>query len=131
MKHHWKKTSVMVLVFGALAVVAVPGYAADQLKVQDENQKQDSLNKTNELDATKEMKMAQANRAGYGKDLMSAEERMQMRMKMQSAKTEEERNRIRQENHEKMTERAEKQGITLPSEPLQAGPGSGMGRGRR
>ena len=72
----------------------------------------------------------------YGSQLMTQQERMEHRAKMQSFKTMEERHRYRMEHHEKMQERAKQQGVTLPDAPMPRnkgmgnGPGGGMGGGR-
>jgi hypothetical protein len=70
----------------------------------------------------------------YGSQLMTKEERAEYRAKLRAAKTKEEREQIRKEHHERMKERAEAQGITLPDEPPAMGggmgPRGGMGRGR-
>jgi len=50
----------------------------------------------------------------YGSELMTPQERAAHRAKMQSAKTMEERNRIRMEHHNRMKIRAKEQGVTLP-----------------
>jgi len=65
----------------------------------------------------------------YGSQLMTPEERSAYRDRMRSAKTAEEREAIRAENHKKMSERAKERGVTLPDEPPAAGMGRGMGPG--
>jgi len=71
----------------------------------------------------------------YGWQLMSEPERAEHRAKMQSFKTEEERERYRMEHHNMMQERAKERGATLPDEPrprgkgMGRGPGGGMGMG--
>lgn len=67
----------------------------------------------------------------YGSQLMTEQERIEYRTRMRTAATEEERERIRNEHHERMKERAREQGMMLPDEPPAPGmgPGSGMGRG--
>jgi hypothetical protein len=67
---------------------------------------------------------------------MTQQERMEYRTKMRAAKTTEERERIRNEHHEQMKERAKARGMILPSEPPDRmggmGPGGrGMGSGGR
>jgi len=62
----------------------------------------------------------------YGSQLMTEQERMEYRNKMQTAKTAEERERIRLEHHNEMQERAKQQGMTLPDQP----PAQGMGQGQ-
>ncbi len=76
----------------------------------------------------------------YGVQLMTPQERAAFRAKMSAAKTAEEREQIRNENHRAMQERAESRGLTLPDQsPADMGgmgqgggmmnQGSGMGRG--
>lgn len=69
----------------------------------------------------------------YGSQLMTQQERMEHRTKMQSMNTMEERERYRMEHHKKMQERAKQQGVTLPDAPLMRnkgrGPGGGQGGG--
>ena len=68
----------------------------------------------------------------YGSQLMTRQERLDHRAKMQAAKTAEEREQIRREHHEKMKARAKDRGMTLPDEPPATGMGKGMGpRGGR
>lgn len=65
-----------------------------------------------------------------GRQLMTPEERAEHRKKMRAAKTSEERQKLRAEQHEKMKERAKEQGKTMPDAPPMGGgmgPGSGMG----
>ena len=63
----------------------------------------------------------------YGSQLMTQQERIEHRAKMQSMNTQEERERYRMEHHMKMQQRAKEQGVTLPDSPPM---GSGMGSGR-
>ncbi len=66
----------------------------------------------------------------YGYQLMTPEERAAHRTKLRSAKTYEERERIRKEHHTAMQIRAKEKGMTLPDEPPAGrGPGSGPGGG--
>ncbi|WP_036858573.1 hypothetical protein [Porticoccus hydrocarbonoclasticus] len=67
----------------------------------------------------------------YGSQLMTEEERNEYRKKMGSVKTEQERNQIRHEHHERMKKRAKQQGKTLPDEmPATGGHrGTGVGQG--
>ncbi|WP_308389165.1 hypothetical protein [Acidithiobacillus sp. AMEEHan] len=62
----------------------------------------------------------------YGSQLMTQQERAEHRNKMQSAKTEQERQQIRAENHEAMRKRAQEQGMTMPENA----PSTGMHQGR-
>ena len=65
----------------------------------------------------------------YGYQLMTEQERIEHRTKMQSLKTMEERNRYRLEHHKLMEQRAREQGVTLPEAPLPRGMGGGPGMG--
>ncbi|MDD5296431.1 MAG: hypothetical protein PHU46_05910 [Rhodocyclaceae bacterium] len=68
----------------------------------------------------------------YGSQLMTPQERRAYRMKMRTAKTPEERARIRAEHHSAMQARAREKGLSLPDMPPAGGagmgPGGGMGR---
>lgn len=71
----------------------------------------------------------------FGRQLMTQEEIQEHRRLMQGAKTQQEREQIRAEHHERMKERAKQRGITLPDEPPakgggQGGSGQGMGKGK-
>ena len=61
----------------------------------------------------------------YGYELMTPQERSEYQAHMRTLKTEQEREAYRQEQHEKMQERARVQGRTLPDTPP-AGMGPGM-----
>jgi hypothetical protein len=66
----------------------------------------------------------------FGSQLMTEEERTEYRDRMRAAKTQEEREAIRLEHHQRMQKRAAEQGITLPDEPPARGGGMrGPGRG--
>lgn len=78
----------------------------------------------------------------YGSQLMTPQERAEHRTRMRTAKTAEDRDRVRNEHHERMKVRAKERGVTLPDEPpasgggmgpggrMPPGGGAGMGRGR-
>ena len=70
---------------------------------------------------------AQAEEQIYGSQLMTPQERAEQRAKMRAAKTVEEREKIRQEHHDRMKARAKARGITLPDEPPMGGAGMGPG----
>ncbi|HSO07543.1 MAG TPA: hypothetical protein VLW45_09895 [Pelomicrobium sp.] len=86
---------------------------------------------------------AQITRPARGWQLMTPEERAAHREAMLNAKTPEERQALREQQHKLMQERAAAQGITLPDKPgpyghgwqrgqgpgYGAGPGYGGGRG--
>ncbi|MCF7201451.1 hypothetical protein [Pseudomonas oligotrophica] len=65
----------------------------------------------------------------YGSQLMTQQERLEYRNRMREANSLEERERIRNEHHERMRERARERGVTLPETP-QAGRGMGQGMGQ-
>lgn len=86
--------------------------------------------------ATQEMKTT-AKEQVYGSQIMTRQERMEYRAKMRAAKTQQEREQLRKEHHERMKVRAAEKGVTLPEEPPATGmrkgmgPGGGMGAGPR
>lgn len=63
----------------------------------------------------------------YGSQLMTEQERADYFNRMSNAASDQEREKIRREHHERMKKRAEKMGVTLPDEP----PETGMGRGKQ
>jgi 1,2-phenylacetyl-CoA epoxidase catalytic subunit len=68
---------------------------------------------------------------GVGRQLMTQEEWREHQQKMKSM-SQSEREKYREEWHQKMTERAREKGITLPDTPRPgrgAGPGNGRGPG--
>ncbi|MDG4812390.1 hypothetical protein P8629_05170 [Hydrogenovibrio sp. 3SP14C1] len=73
----------------------------------------------------------------YGSQLMTQQEISDHRAKLRAAKTQAERNQIRQENHERMQQRARERGVQMPDMPPQnrghmnqgQGMGNGMGQG--
>jgi hypothetical protein len=65
----------------------------------------------------------------YGSQLMTREERVAYRARMRTAKTQEEREKIRAEHHEQMKVRAKERGVTLPDAPPAMGGGMGLGGG--
>lgn len=73
---------------------------------------------------------AEQQRDVYGWELMTPKERAAHREKMQSLQTEEAREQYRMEHHERMQERAEEQGVTLPDMPHERGSGQGSGTGK-
>lgn len=66
----------------------------------------------------------------YGRQLMTSQERSEHRQKLQAASSEEERNRIRQEHHERMKVRASEQGVSLPDEMPARGKGQDLENGK-
>lgn len=66
----------------------------------------------------------------YGSELMTQQERAEYQSRMRAAKTQQEREAIRLEHHNKMQARAKAQGKTLPdTPPADRGPGMGPGGG--
>ncbi len=62
--------------------------------------------------------------------MMTQQERNEFRARMCSAKSLQEREKIRAENHERMKVRAKERGVTLPDDPpARGGIGSGDGKG--
>ncbi len=109
-----KRVVVTSLLMAALVLPAGAAMAADQ--DQDRLQTRDQI---------------------YGSQLMTPQERSAYRDRLRSAKTMQERQRIRNEHHQRMQERARERGMTLPAEPPARpggmGPGSqggGMGPGQ-
>lgn len=119
--------SVSVLA-GALAVLAGPLFAADQVRdrTQDQMQTQDKTQKKATIKKQERI---------YGSQLMTQKERNAYRAKMRAAKTAKEREQIRNEHHEQMQIRAKERGVMLPDMPpaggmmMGPGPGGGMGGG--
>lgn len=65
----------------------------------------------------------------YGRQLMTEQEITLHQAKMRSFQTEQERAAYRQEQHQRMLERAKEMGVTLPAVPGPRGKGMSMGRG--
>ncbi len=63
----------------------------------------------------------------YGRQLMTEQERSEYRNQMRSAKTQEEREKIRAQHHEEIKARAKSRGVTLPDDPAPKGMGYGRG----
>jgi hypothetical protein len=94
-----------------------------------------TTNVTQAADEVQAQERVETQQQVYGYQLMTNEERMEMRNKMATAKTAEERERIQAEHHERMKIRAKEQGVTLPDQPMMKGgamgKGTGMGTGQR
>jgi hypothetical protein len=106
-----KKTLMLSVLTGALALPIGLAFAADQDRTQDraQGQKQDQ-------------------EQIYGSQLMTLQERTEFRAKMRATKTAEEREKLRKEHHERMVVRAKERSVTLPDEPPVRS-GSMMGSG--
>ena len=80
--------------------------------------------------ATEQKEMqAQGQEHVYGSQMMTAQERNEYRARMNAAKTNQEREQIRMEHHERMQERAKEQGVSMPDSPPPRGSGKGSGMG--
>ena len=55
----------------------------------------------------------------YGWQIMTQQEQLEHRERMRNFKTEEEREEYRQQHHARMTERARRQGVALPTNPIE------------
>ena len=113
MKH---KKIVRTILAGALLVSANPLLSAEQDRTKEKIQTQ-----------TKDQERI------YGSELMTEKERNEYRERMRSAKTQQEREKIRSEHHDRMLARAQERGVTIPDQPpakgAGTGPGGGMGPG--
>ena len=113
MKH---KKIVRTILAGALLVSANPLLSAEQDRPKETIQTQ-----------TKDQERI------YGSELMTEKERNEYRERMRSAKTQQEREKIRSEHHDRMLARAKERGVTIPDQPpakgAGTGPGGGMGPG--
>lgn len=66
----------------------------------------------------------------YGWELMSEQERVQHRERMQNCEAAGDCEQYRMEHHQRMQERAKQRGVTLPDQPRPRGQGTGMGMDR-
>ena len=96
-----RKKSVLHCMIGVLSLSAVIA-AADPSPVQ---------------------KIAATQEQVYGSQLMTLEERAEYHGAMRAAKTVEERELLRKEQHQRMDARAKTRGVTLANEPLVRGEG--------
>jgi hypothetical protein len=108
-----KKGALIVGVLaGGLLFSTQPLVAAEQDRVQEKAQAQ-----------TKDQERI------YGSQLMTEQERNEYRARMRSAKTDQEREKIRKEHHDRMVARAKERGVRIPDEPPARGGGMGAGGG--
>lgn len=90
---------------------------------------------TTTRDQAKDQTRLQTQDRIYGSQLMTQQEMNEYRERVRLAKTEQERDRIRAEHHDRMAARAKERGVTLPDEPPARagapgpGPGGGIGPG--
>jgi len=127
-----------LLTFSSLAVVlslsSGLALAADQARDQDRDQiklhdnDQDQL-RDRDQDRLRDQTQLKDQDKIYGSQLMTKQERAEYHNKMKSAKTEQEREQIRNEHHELMKIRAKAQGRTLYEQAPAKGTGSMKGQG--
>jgi hypothetical protein len=116
-----KRTLIYTAVFASLLPAAGIAYGADQDADRDRDQLQ-----TQDRDMARNRDQVQG-KPVHGRQLMTEQERNAFRARMRAAKSVEERERIRNEHHERMMERAREKGVTLPDKPPMRGMGGGMG----
>jgi hypothetical protein len=107
-----QKRLIVTALAGVLLYAGDPISAAGQDRTKDKIQTQ-----------TKEQERI------YGSQLMTEQERNEYRQRMRNAKTDQERNNIRNEHHARMVARAKERGVTIPDEPPARGGGKGAGPG--
>lgn len=105
------KALASVLIFAAGSAVADD---QDRTRLQDKDQTKDQI-------------QGRTQDQIYGSQLMTAKERDEYRSKIRSAKTAQEREKIRSEHHERMIVRAKERGVTIPDNPPPRGSGMGPG----
>ena len=108
------KKIIVTMITGAVVISANPLWAA-----------------TATQDRTKEKIQTQTKDQEpiYGSELMTEKERNEYRERMRSAKTQQEREKIRSEHHDRMLARAKERGVTIPDQPPAKGAGNGPGGG--
>ena len=72
---------------------------------------------------------SQAQQQVLGKDLMTEQERAEHHARMQAAETQQERDQLRREQHERMKQRAKESGLSIPDEPPAEREGAGNHKG--
>ena len=82
-----------------------------------------AANQANEQERIQAQEQAQI----YGSQMMTEQERNEYRTRMNAAKTNQEREQIRMEHHERMKERAKEQGVSMPDSPPPSRGGMGSG----
>lgn len=110
---HYRTTLICLaaLLFGTCAAIAQPGdQDRERLRIQEQQQ-------------------VHQDEPVYGSQMMTEEERNEFRERMRAAQTNEERDQIRAEHHERMQERAKERGVAMPENPPVSGMGQGMGPG--
>lgn len=108
------KTVMFAALACSLLLLSVLALAANQATERQQVQVQEQ-----------ERLQAQEQEHIYGSQMMTEQERYEYRARMQAAKTDQEREQIRMEHHERMTERAKARGLTLPATPPRKGGGMG------
>ena len=90
------RTMLMPAVCAALMIYSSMTHATDQERTQEAVQTQKQV---------------------LGRELMTDQERAEHHARMKAAKTQEEREQIRREQHERMKKRAGERGLSIPDEP--------------
>ena len=67
----------------------------------------------------------------YGSQMMTEQERNEYRARMQAAKSNEEREQLRLEHHERIKVRARDRGLSMPDSPPGKHGGMGGGKGKK
>jgi len=108
-----KRMLLVTALTGALSLYS-GSVAAEQERYQEQVQMQEQMQEQEQV---------------YGSQLMTDKHRAEYHPTMRAAGSQEEREQIRWEHHERMKERAKELGVTLPDEPPARGPGMGPGGG--
>jgi hypothetical protein len=124
------KTKKLAALTGVLVFATSLAFAADQdqdrTRLMDRDQTKNQIkDRTQDRDRIQD----QTRDRIYGSQLMTRKERNEYRARMRAAKTAQERNRIREQHHERMKVRAKERGVSLPDDPPARGGGMGMGGG--
>ena len=122
--------SLLISVISGTVLSMGLAMAADQDRTQLQDQTRDRLQTPDQLkDRDRDRDQIRDQDRIYGSQLMTVQERNEFRARMRAAKTVQERERIRNEHHERMQIRAKERGVTLPDEPPAMGGGMGPGGG--
>lgn len=116
-----RKTTMLAAV-ALVALTAIPPAAMAQDQDRDRQQDQDRLrDQDQDRLQDRDRDQIQDRDRIYGSEMMTNEERQQLRDRLRDAESLEERERIRTEHHRLMQERARQKGIALPDEMPAAG----------
>jgi hypothetical protein len=124
MKHLLTLSSLAVVLALSSGQALAADLDRDQIELQDKSQDQ-----YKERDRVRDQSQSNDQDKIYGSQLMTNQERAEYHAKMQSARTKQERELIRNKHHELMKIRAKARGITLPDQVPAKGAGSMKGQG--